>query len=99
MRYFRQQVLKASSAWATSALKVSVDVGESAQGDDVYGVTLKLLMGAVAISGAVMVLCHEYIQRCVMTDPSCVDLNAQRKSKMRTRLGFADSFKSLTSSR
>ncbi len=47
------QVMKASSKYAKAA---------TAAGGDAYGLTLKLLTTAVLASGAVMAVCHKYVQ-------------------------------------
>ena len=60
-------------------------------GIDPWGFSLKLLMGGIIGSGAVLVACYTYIQRSVMTDPECVDPAQQRLSKVKTKLTMKES--------
>jgi AAA family ATP:ADP antiporter len=45
------------------------------------------------------VACHRYVQNRVMTDPACVDANAVRKSKTKTKMTVGESAKFLAGSR
>lgn len=60
-------------------------------GVDGWMVSLRYLMGAVAAGGAVIIGTFYYMQRKVMSDPSLVDPNKQKKAKTKTKLGFRES--------
>jgi ATP:ADP antiporter, AAA family len=53
----------------------------SAMALDPWGRSLKLLMGAVVASGAIIMSLMAYMQTQVLTDPACVDLNKEAKRK------------------
>lgn len=69
-------------------------------GVDPWGMSLKYLMGAVAVSGSCLVGIFSYMQRNVMTDPNCVDQEKQaaKKKKKKVKMGLRDSAKFLFSS-
>jgi|EP00670_Eutreptiella_braarudii_P005887 AAA family ATP:ADP antiporter len=67
-------------------------------GIDPWGYSLKLLMGGIIASGAILVSCYTYIQRKVMTDPDCVDVNKQKASKQKTKLSMKESAQFLLNS-
>jgi len=69
-------------------------------GVDPWGMSLKYLMGAVAVSGGCLVSIFSYMQRNVMTDPACVDQEkqAERKKKKKVKMTLKDSAKFLVSS-
>lgn len=53
-------------------------------GVDKWGVSLKLLMGAVVSLGAVMVGAYTHMQRNVLTDPECYSAEKQKKSSKKS---------------
>lgn len=65
---------------------------------DPWGFSLKLLMGGIIASGAVLVSCYTYIQRSVITDPKCVDPNKEKASKVKTKLTMKESAQFLMNS-
>jgi len=71
-----------------------------APGIDPWGMSLKYLMGAVAVSGGCLVSIFAYMQKSVMTDPACVDQEKQeaRKKKKKVKMGLRESAKFLVSS-
>lgn len=64
-----------------------------------WGLSLKLLMGGVVASGGVLLGAYEYMQRCVVTDPRCVDQSTLKKSKTKTKMSMRDSAKYLAQSK
>jgi len=48
-------------------------------------------MGGVVAAGAAILAIFRYMQTQVMTDPECVDLNAQKKAKTKTSMGLKES--------
>ena len=58
---------------------------------DPWAQSLRLLMGGVVASGAAILAIFRYMQTQVMTDPECVDLNAQKKAKTKTTMGLKES--------
>jgi ATP:ADP antiporter, AAA family len=60
-------------------------------GVDPWGFSLKLLVGGILVSGAILTACYSYIQKNVMTDPNCVDPNKQKQSKQKTKLSMKES--------
>jgi AAA family ATP:ADP antiporter len=69
-------------------------------GVDPWGVSLKYLMGAVAVSGGCLVSIFSYMQRKVMTDPECVNQEkaAAKKKKKRVKMSLKESAQFLMSS-
>mmetsp|Transcript_30165 Transcript_30165/g.56966 ORF Transcript_30165/g.56966 Transcript_30165/m.56966 type:complete len:583 (-) Transcript_30165:93-1841(-) len=69
-------------------------------GVDPWGMSIKYLMGAVAVSGTCLVTLFNYMQRKVMTDPECVDQEKQaaKKKKKKVKMGLRESAKFLLSS-
>jgi len=69
-------------------------------GVDPWGMSIKYLMGAVAVSGGCLVSLFNYMQRKVMTDPECVDQEKQaaKKKKKKVKMGLRESAKFLVSS-
>eukprot|EP00752_Nemacystus_decipiens_P006018 g5435.t1 len=66
---------------------------------DKWGVSLKLLMGAVCTLGMTIVGIHAHVQRNVMSDPECVPAEVGRpKSKTATSMGLRESAKYLAAS-
>jgi len=53
-------------------------------GVDKWGVSLKLLMGAVVALGTVMVGAYSHMQRNVLTDPECYSAEKQKKSSKKS---------------
>jgi len=62
-------------------------------GVDPWGVSLKYLMGAIIGSGSVMLGLYSHMQRKVMTDPACVDQEAQaaKKNKKKVKMTLKES--------
>ena len=50
-------------------------------GADYWGHSLKLLMAAVVAGGGVVMGLMAYMQKCVLTDPACVDPTKEAKRK------------------
>merc|ERR1719424_1494395 len=67
-------------------------------GDSSWGLSLKILMGGVTASGAVLLGAYEYMQRKVVTDPACVDVTKLKKAKTKTKMSMGDSAKYLAKS-
>jgi len=69
-------------------------------GVDPWGVSLKYLMAAVVGCGALMTGIFSYMQRCVMTDPACVDQEKRknRAKKKKVKMGMRESAKFLMNS-
>merc|ERR1719271_1866687 len=57
-----------------------------APGVDPWGYSLKLLMGGLTVSGAILLACFVFMQKKVVNDPECVDPNEQKKSKTKTKM-------------
>lgn len=53
-------------------------------GVDKWGVSLKLLMGAVVALGTVMVGAYTHMQRNVLTDPACYSAEKQKKASKKS---------------
>lgn len=72
-------------------------------GVDPWGVSLRYLMGAVVASGGCLLAIFTYMQKCVMTDPECVDqekrLEQKQNKKNKPKMGLRDSAKFLFSSK
>ncbi|MBS0626337.1 MAG: NTP/NDP exchange transporter [Verrucomicrobia bacterium] len=62
------------------------------QGIDSFGVNLKLLMGAVAVAGAIAMLTYRWMQRNVLTDPTLYQ-PGQGKKKEKAKLSVVESFR------
>lgn len=71
----------------------------SIPGFDTWGASLKLLMGAIGVSGACILACFRYLQTQVMTDPSLLPAEAVKKAKTKTKLGVKESWKYLAQSK
>ena len=70
-----------------------------APGADLWGNSLKLLMGAVVGVGGVIMALMAYMQKYVLTDPACVDPNKEAKrKKTKTKMTTSESVKFLSSS-
>lgn len=68
-------------------------------GTDLWGHSLKLLMGAVVAAGGIIMGLMAYMQNNVLTDPACVDLNKEAKRKKeKTKMSMGESAKFLASS-
>lgn len=68
-------------------------------GTDLWGHSLKLLMGAVVGGGAVVIAIMAYMQAFVLTDPACVDPSREAKrKKQKTKMTMGESAKFLGSS-
>jgi AAA family ATP:ADP antiporter len=66
---------------------------------DPWGMSLRLLMGAVVVGGAAIMSCFRYIQTSVLTDPECMDQVAVKKAKTKTSMGLGESAKYLANSK
>ena len=70
-----------------------------APGADLWGNSLKLLMGAVVAVGAGIMGLMAYMQKYVLTDPACVDPNKEAKrKKTKTKMSMGESAKFLANS-
>lgn len=68
-------------------------------GADVWGVSLKYLMAAVVGGGGIIMALMTYMQKQVLTDPACMDVNKEAKrKKQKTKMSMGESFKFLSSS-
>lgn len=69
-------------------------------GVDPWGMSLKYLMGAIVAGGGAMLGLFTYMQKCVMTDPACVDQEKResKKKKKKVKMGLRDSAKFLMNS-
>ena len=61
--------------------------------------SLKLLMGGLTISGAILLSCFIFLQKKVVTDPECVDPNEVKKSKTKTKMTLKESVDFLAKSK
>jgi ATP:ADP antiporter, AAA family len=68
------------SSTTISTINTAATTG-SAMVVDPWGRSLKLLMGAVVASGAIIMSLMAYMQTQVLTDPACVDLSKEAKRK------------------
>ena len=69
-------------------------------GVDAWGYTLNYLMGAIAISGAILMITYAWMQKNVLTDPRFYDPNEQKKKKKeKPSMGIMESFRFLTKSK
>jgi len=66
---------------------------------DPWGMSLKLLMGAVCASGGVMLATYKYMQDKVLTDPNVILPAEPKKKKEKVKMGMRESAKFLMSSR
>jgi len=66
---------------------------------DPWGRSLKLLMGAVVASGVGILSCFRYIQTKVVNDPECMNEVAIKKTKTKTKMSMAESWKFLAQSK
>lgn len=71
-----------------------------APGVDAWGMSLKYLMGAVVAGGGCMLGLFNHMQKNVMTDPACVDLEKQalKKKKKKIKMTLKESAQFLMSS-
>ena len=69
-------------------------------GVDPWGMSLKYLMGAIVAGGGAMLGLFTYMQKCVMTDPACVDQEKResKKKKKKVKMGLRESAKFLMNS-
>ncbi|KAJ8601390.1 hypothetical protein CTAYLR_004995 [Chrysophaeum taylorii] len=65
---------------------------------DPWALSLKVLVGGVAVSGAVLLAAHEFVQRKVVNDPDCVDESQLKKARTKTKMSVGASIKTLASS-
>lgn len=68
-------------------------------GVDGWAVSLKYLMGMIAVGGCVIVACYYYMQRKVLTDPKLFSPRKAKSSKAKTKLSLVDSAKYLLQSK
>ncbi|GMH81368.1 hypothetical protein TrVE_jg5151 [Triparma verrucosa] len=73
--------------------------GLAGPGVDAWGMSLKLLMGAVVASGGVMLGTYKYMQDKVLTDPNVILPAEPKKKKEKVKMGMRESAKFLMSSR
>merc|ERR1719240_1830761 len=66
--------------------------GNLPPGVDPWGYSLKLLMGGLTVSGAILLSCFIFLQKKVVTDPESVDPNEVKKSKTKMTLGESINF-------
>jgi len=66
---------------------------------DPWGKSLLYLMGGVVASGCGLLGCFRFLQTKVMNDPECMSEVAVKKTKMKTKMSMADSWKFLAQSR
>jgi AAA family ATP:ADP antiporter len=70
-----------------SKMRASLPIGA-----DMWGESLKYLMGAIAIGGTSVLSLYEYINRAVIPDPDCVSpVKAESKKKQKTKLSLKES--------
>lgn len=68
-------------------------------GVDGWAVSLKYLMGMVAVGGVIIVACYYYMQRNIMNDPKLVNPKKRKASKQKTKLTLGESAKYLVQSK
>jgi len=68
------------------------------EGVDGWGLSLKYLMGMIAFGGLLIIGCYWYVCRFVLTDPTVFKPGAQKKTKVKTKLGIRESAKYLAKS-
>jgi AAA family ATP:ADP antiporter len=56
-------------------------------------------MGGVVVSGSAVLGINHYLTTRVLTDPDCVDQTAQKKAKVKTKMGLKESAQFLASSK
>jgi len=83
-----------------SSLRRTAQASASAAGVvvDPWQTSLNWLMGAVALSGGMVMVLFRYMQRNVMTDPECVPPQALKKTKTKTKMSLKESAAYLASS-
>ena len=59
-------------------------------GDGAWGMSLKLLMGAVCASGGVMLGTYKYMQDKVLTDPNVILPSEPKKKKTKVKMGMRE---------
>ena len=67
-------------------------------GTDLWGNSLKLLMGAVVGCGALIMAIMAWMQKSVLTDPECVPVVKRDAKKKKTKMSMAESTKFLAQS-
>lgn len=68
-------------------------------GVDGWAVSLRYLMSMIAVGGAIIVGCYNYMQRKVLTDPKLFTPKKQKSTKVKTKLGIGESARYLMQSR
>lgn len=68
-------------------------------GVDGWSISLRYLMGMIAVGGTAIVALYYYMQRKILTDPKVFTPRSKKKSKSKTSLGLGDSVKYLANSR
>lgn len=68
-------------------------------GVDGWAVSLRYLMGMIAIGGVIIIGCYYYMQRNVLTDPKLFDPSKKKSTKTKTKLTLAESTKYLVQSK
>lgn len=68
-------------------------------GVDGWAVSLKYLMGMIAVGGGLIVACYYYMQRKVLTDPALFEPRKAKSSKQKTKLTLVESAKYLGQSK
>lgn len=68
-------------------------------GVDGWAVSLKYLMGMIAVGGVIIMGCYYYMQRKVLTDPTLFEPRKQKSSKQKTKLSLGESAKYLIQSK
>ena len=68
-------------------------------GVDGWAVSLKYLMGMIAVGGLLIVACYYYMQRKVLTDPTLFAPRKAKSSKQKTKLSLVESAKYLGQSK
>ena len=64
--------------------------GLAGPGVDAWGMSLKLLMGAVCASGGVMLGTYKYMQDKVLTDPNVILPSEPKKKKAKVKMGMRE---------
>lgn len=60
-------------------------------GVDGWAVSLRYLMGMIAVGGLLIIACYYYMQRKVLTDPNLFEPRKQKSSKTKTKLTLGES--------
>lgn len=68
-------------------------------GVDGWAVSLRYLMGMIALGGIIIIGCYYYMQRNVLTDPKLFDPSKKKSTKTKTKLTLAESAKYLVQSK